>query len=89
MIILMLFVGGVYCQVYPTTEVFTIPIDPSMFNWTISSSNDYVYHASLLHAPDLPKWIQYVYSPRYKNGYLYGAPPRDIQDIEVIHLYLL
>lgn len=34
-----------------------------------------MYQPSLLNAPDLPSWINYVYSDKYHSGFLYGVPP--------------
>lgn len=71
------------CENVHTTKVFILPIDPNMFNWTIHSGDNFVYQASLLNAPDLPKWIEYLYSKRHHTGFLYGVPPKDQKDIEV------
>ncbi|CAG9861824.1 unnamed protein product [Phyllotreta striolata] len=58
------------------TEVFTIPLEPLMFNWTHEGpKNQFVYQASLLNAPDLPSWINYIYSEQHHCGYLFGVPP--------------
>ncbi|KAK9869806.1 hypothetical protein WA026_003538 [Henosepilachna vigintioctopunctata] len=58
------------------TEVFTIAISPSTFNWTYEGeTHQYVYQASLLDAPDLPSWIKYVFSEKHRKGFLYGVPP--------------
>ncbi|XP_018570617.1 epsilon-sarcoglycan isoform X2 [Anoplophora glabripennis] len=58
------------------TEVFEIVVDPSMFNWTHEGIKDqYVYQASLLNAPDLPSWMNFVYSKKNHTGILYGVPP--------------
>lgn len=59
------------------TEIFAIPLDPPMFNWTYEGNNDqFVYQASLLNFPDLPDWINYVFSDRHHKGFLYGVPPK-------------
>ncbi|KAG8234412.1 hypothetical protein J437_LFUL015522 [Ladona fulva] len=66
------------------TTVFVLPIDPSMFNWTLNGNGDHFsYRPSLLNAPDLPPWIHYVYSNRHRSGFLYGVPPRDQTDVEL------
>lgn len=65
------------------TKVFIFPIEPSMFNWTLKIGNDFSYRASLLNAPDLPKWIDYLYSKRHKTGFLYGVPPSNHKELEV------
>ncbi|KAJ8917775.1 hypothetical protein NQ315_010681 [Exocentrus adspersus] len=61
-----------------TTEVFEIVVDPPMFNWIADNKTEgqYVYQASLLNAPDLPSWINFVYSEKRDKGYLYGVPPK-------------
>lgn len=73
------------------TEVFAIPLDPPMFNWTFEGNkNQYVYQASLLNSPDLPSWVNYVFSGRHHYGFLFGVPPvnniRSIVPLEVIAL---
>ncbi|KAG5884853.1 hypothetical protein JTB14_036088 [Gonioctena quinquepunctata] len=72
------------------SEVFAIPLDPPMFNWTYEGmKNQFIYQASLLNAPDLPSWINYVYSERHHSGFLYGVPPNKNKErvpIEVIAL---
>ncbi|CAH1170470.1 unnamed protein product [Phaedon cochleariae] len=72
------------------TEVFAIPLDPGMFNWTFEGvEHQFVYQASLLSAPDLPSWISYVYSDQHHSGFLYGVPPQRNQaeiPLEVIAL---
>lgn len=72
------------------TEVFAIPIDPSTFNWTYEGNkNQFVYQAALFNSPDLPSWINYVFSDRNHYGYLFGVPPvnhRSIIPLEVIGL---
>ena len=71
------------CENVHTTKVFILPIEPSMFNWTLHSGDSYDYQASLVNAPDLPKWIEYLYSKRHHTGFLYGVPPKEQEDIEV------
>ncbi|CAH1112531.1 unnamed protein product [Psylliodes chrysocephalus] len=71
------------------TEVFAIQLDPLMFNWTFEDSNNqFVYQASLLNAPDLPSWINYIYSEQHHSGFLYGVPPKITETIplEVVAL---
>ncbi|XP_056640234.1 epsilon-sarcoglycan isoform X1 [Diorhabda sublineata] len=64
------------------TEVFAIALDPPMFNWTYEGIKDqFVYQASLLDAPDLPSWINYIYSEQHRSGFLYGVPPKVIDNI--------
>lgn len=71
------------CENVHTTKVFILPIEPNMFNWTIHSGDSFDYQASLVNAPDLPKWIEYLYSKRHHTGFLYGVPPKEQQDIEI------
>lgn len=64
------------------TEVFAISLKPPMFNWTYEGIKDqFVYQASLLDAPDLPSWINYVYSEQHRSGFLYGVPPKVIDNV--------
>lgn len=50
----------------------------------ISGVNDqFVYQPSLLNNPDLPSWINYIYSNRHHAGFLYGVPP-NINNAEVL-----
>lgn len=58
------------------TEVFEIVVNPPLFNWTYEGKSDqFVYQPSLLNAPDLPSWINYVFSPQHHCRYLFGVPP--------------
>lgn len=73
------------------SEVFAIPLNPPMFGWTYEGNkNQFVYQASLLDSPDLPSWINYVFSERHHHGFLFGVPPvsnvRNIVPLEVIAL---
>ncbi|XP_017771255.1 PREDICTED: epsilon-sarcoglycan isoform X2 [Nicrophorus vespilloides] len=71
------------------TEVFEIKVNPLMFNWTFDGISDqFVYQASLLNAPDLPKWINYIYSGRHGAGFLYGVPPNrmELVTLEIVGL---
>lgn len=71
------------------TEVFEIVVDPGMFNWTYEGVKDqFVYQASLLDAPDLPSWINFVYSERHHCGFLYGVPPAKLENSK-IHLEIV
>ncbi|GLV44362.1 Sarcoglycan alpha [Carabus blaptoides fortunei] len=66
------------------TEVFAIPIEPALFNWTFEVANDqFVYQPSLLNAPDLPSWVNYVYSDRHHTGFLYGVPPNEHREVKI------
>lgn len=72
------------------TEVFAIPLDAPMFNWTYEGhNNQYVYQASLLYYPDLPSWINYVYSERHHYGFLYGVPPASYKSIVPLEIIAL
>jgi hypothetical protein len=51
-------------------------------------SDQFSYRPSLLNAPDLPPWIHYVYSDRHQTGFLYGVPPQQHGDLEVIVLFM-
>lgn len=44
-------------------------------HFTIGIPDQYVYQASLANSPDLPAWINYVYSDKHHAGFLYGVPP--------------
>lgn len=72
------------------SEVFAILIDPPMFNWTFEGQkNQFVYQASLHNYPDLPSWINYIFSESNHHGFLYGVPPmnyKSIVPLEVIAL---
>lgn len=41
----------------------------------VKSRDQYEYRPTQLNSPDLPPWINYVYSTRHQNGFLYGVPP--------------
>lgn len=50
----------------------------------ISGDNDqFVYQPSLLNNPDLPTWVNYIYSNHHHAGFLYGVPP-NINNEEVL-----
>ncbi|XP_063923548.1 epsilon-sarcoglycan isoform X1 [Zophobas morio] len=60
------------------TEVFEIVVNPPMFNWTYEGKPDqFVYQPSLLNAPDLPSWINYIFSREHHCGFLFGVPPNE------------
>ncbi|XP_065351126.1 alpha-sarcoglycan isoform X2 [Cloeon dipterum] len=68
------------------TEVFVLPIEPSMFNWTLhgaTSRDQYEYRATQINSPDLPLWMNFVYSPRHQQGFLFGVPPQWPQPREI------
>ncbi|XP_050293300.1 epsilon-sarcoglycan [Anthonomus grandis grandis] len=70
------------------TEVFAIAIDPLMFNWSYEGRRDqFSYKAALVDSPDLPSWINYVFSERYHSGFLYGVPhSKAVVALEVVGL---
>lgn len=62
------------------TEVFTIKLEPSMFNWTFEGRRDqFVYEATLVDHPDLPSWMNYVFSDKHHSGFLYGVVPNHVR----------
>nr|CAD7199146.1 unnamed protein product [Timema douglasi] len=81
---IILFTHTCTCENVHMTKVFILPIEPSMFNWTLQGETDqYSYRPSLLNAPDLPSWIHYTYSKHEHIGYLYGVPPLKHKDIDI------
>ncbi|KAF4530480.1 hypothetical protein B566_EDAN014682 [Ephemera danica] len=54
------------------------------------NGNQFSYRPTLLNAPDLPSWINYVYSTRHQTGFLYGVPPQLLHitgiELEIIGL---
>ncbi|XP_073996227.1 sarcoglycan alpha isoform X3 [Rhodnius prolixus] len=68
-----------------TTKLFVLPINPRLFNWTSDdiSVHGFWYRGSMLNSPDLPSWMNYIYSVRYNSGYIYGVPPAKQQDITI------
>nr|XP_040226009.2 alpha-sarcoglycan isoform X1 [Anopheles coluzzii] len=66
------------------SELFSLRIEPRMFNWTYEGlSEQFLYRSSLEGYPDLPSWIRYMYSPEYHSGFLYGTPPLRTADTRV------
>jgi len=62
------------------TEVFTIKLEPFMFNWTFEGRRDqFVYEATLVDHPDLPSWMNYVFSDKHHSGFLYGVVPNHVR----------
>lgn len=57
------------------SELFSKKIEPQLFNWTIGQPEQFKFRASLKGHPDLPGWMNYMYSSEYYAGYLYGTPP--------------
>lgn len=77
-------------------EWFSKQIVPSMFNLTLEQSDQFEFEFSLRGYPNLPSWIQFMYSTEYNAGYLYGTPPDKVAGHEVmliincsLHLHLL
>lgn len=65
-------------------ELFTKKIEPKMFNWTFQGlTEQFQYRPSLKNYPDLPEWLNYMYSDEYHAGFLYGTPPENLADKEV------
>nr|CAG4641639.1 EOG090X04W0 [Eurycercus lamellatus] len=83
----------------PTNEVFMIPLQATRFNLSshqefiiaYSDTNiecflwvcSFNYKASLHGLPDLPKWIQLVYNPMLKMGFLFGTPPSNLETVKL------
>ncbi|KAI4462131.1 alpha-/epsilon-sarcoglycan family member [Holotrichia oblita] len=63
------------------TEVFEIVIDQTLFNWTYDNPTQFICQPSLSGAPDLPDWINYIYSDQRNVGYLYGVPPNTPMEV--------
>lgn len=64
-------------------EWFSKQIVPSMFNLTLEQSDQLEFEFSLRGYPNLPSWIQFMYSTEYNAGYLYGTPPDKVAGHEV------
>ena len=47
------------------------------------ATDQFRYRAALHGLPDLPKWINLVYHPDFKLGFLYGTPPNNLELIKV------
>uniref|UniRef100_A0A182P9Z3 Dystroglycan-type cadherin-like domain-containing protein n=1 Tax=Anopheles epiroticus TaxID=199890 RepID=A0A182P9Z3_9DIPT len=66
------------------SELFSLRIEPRMFNWTYEGlSEQFLFRSSLEGYPDLPSWVRYMYSPEYHSGFLYGTPPLRNADTRV------
>ncbi|XP_052892591.1 epsilon-sarcoglycan [Anopheles moucheti] len=66
------------------SELFSLRIEPRMFNWTYEGlSEQFLYRSALEGYPDLPSWVRYMYSPEYHSGFLYGTPPLRNADTRV------
>ncbi|XP_058065270.1 epsilon-sarcoglycan isoform X2 [Anopheles bellator] len=66
------------------SELFSLRIEPRMFNWTYEGlSEQFHYRSSLEGYPDLPSWTRYMYSKEYHSGFLYGTPPTRTADTRV------
>ena len=84
----LLFIVCVSSENLPATKVFLYPVEPSLFNWSKRIGDDFTYRASILNAPDLPKWIEYLYSKKHKTGFLFGVPPQDHKELEVSAFFI-
>ncbi|XP_034255958.1 epsilon-sarcoglycan isoform X1 [Thrips palmi] len=65
-----------------STKVFTMKVAPQLFKWEASDDQPdrYSYQPSLKGSPDLPSWMQYIYSKTYHSGFIYGTPPANQAD---------
>ncbi|KAK9509022.1 hypothetical protein O3M35_006437 [Rhynocoris fuscipes] len=85
--VLILLLGGhaVLSVEVQTTKLFVLPINPSLFNWTAEdiSVHGFWYRGSMVNSPDLPSWMNYMYSMRYNAGYIYGVPPTKQPDLTI------
>lgn len=64
---------------FPGTNSFTSVLD----TFKLLFHTVFEYAASLHGLPDLPKWIQLVYNPMLKLGFLFGTPPLDADYVKV------
>lgn len=53
------------------------------FLFTEENPDRYTYRPSLQGSPDLPSWMQYVYSKTHHSGFIYGTPPAHQSDFTV------
>lgn len=71
-------------KILTSEQMFYTKIEPKLFNWTNHDNRDqFNYRASLEGYPDLPSWIQYMYSAEYHSGFLYGTPPKHLSNNQV------
>lgn len=73
------------------SEHFHYQITPELFNWTFNDlSEQFTYRASKKGFADLPRWLSYMYSKERHAGFLFGTPPRHLENqmvpIEIIAL---
>nr|CAG4636955.1 EOG090X04W0 [Ceriodaphnia reticulata]SVE72893.1 EOG090X04W0 [Ceriodaphnia reticulata] len=67
-----------------TDEVFVIQLSPASFNLSdVNSFDHFTYAATLQGLPDLPKWINIVFNPNVKLGFLYGTPPNSLDYVKL------
>lgn len=62
-----------------THESFAISINEVAFNnsrFVDEDDGQVHFRPSLLNMPDLPKWMKFVYSDYYRNGFIYGVPEK-------------
>lgn len=70
-------------------ELFSMKIEPKLFNWTLEAVEQFNYRASLHGYPDLPTWMRFMYSHEHHAGYLYGTPPDNLSGQEVGHFDMM
>ncbi|CAI6368956.1 unnamed protein product [Macrosiphum euphorbiae] len=66
------------------TEMFYYEIRPELFNWTNGADTGFVFTPSLQNYPDLLHWIHYKFNSKNRHGYLYGTPPADSLDRQIL-----
>lgn len=69
-------------------EWFSKKIVPTMFNLTLDEPDQFEFEFSLRGYPNLPSWIQFMYSTEYNAGYLYGTPPEKVAGHEVMSYFV-
>lgn len=81
--------GQTFFYTINVSEMFALKIEPKMFNWTQRGyADNYNYRPSVEGYPDLPSWMRYMYGRDYHLGYLYGTPPKGLENTE-IHLEII
>lgn len=73
------------------SELFQYKITPELFNWSFNElSEQFSYRASKKGFADLPRWLSYMYAKEHHAGFLFGTPPRHLENqmvpIEIIAL---
>lgn len=64
-------------------EWFSKKIVPSMFNLSLDQPDQFEFEFTLKGHPNLPSWMDFIYSTEYNAGYLYGTPPEKVAGHEV------